>query len=510
METVKSPKAPWALIIALVLIPFSIMPAGGQTPRRGGTLVVGYQRDVLNIDPHMWTANVTRKVMVNVYEGLTGRDSKLRVTPQLAESWTISPDGKTYTFKLRRGVKFHNGREMVADDVKYSYERILDPKTGSQVRPDFAVIEQISVPDPGTVVLRLKYPYARLLGMLDGDWAAVVPKEEVQRRGDLNAAAVGTGPFKFASRVSGQQVTLERNNDYYEQGKPYIDRIVFRIIPDEFGLVADLRAGNTDLIFTVPTQMLSDLKSAQGIRYLETPSSIVSFMYLNTQRLPFNKLEARQAIAYAIDKQKIVQAAYQTSGQPVASLVPSTSPVPVTTKDLPHDPNRAKGLMSEAGYATGFTFTLNVLGSSAVSKAIAETMQAQLQQVGIKMNVIYTDPGIYEEQIVRKKDFQAATDGTSEHPDPDVKLYIRLHSQGGTNLAGYRNAQVDSLLDQARQQMNPQQRAATYSRALNLIVNDVPVIAFAEVKFYVLVRDRVQGLELDPLTMFFFKNTWLR
>ncbi|HEV8306404.1 MAG TPA: ABC transporter substrate-binding protein [Methylomirabilota bacterium] len=496
-----------ALVLAAAVV---LLPAGGRAQTRGGALVVGFQRDVLNIDPHMWTANATRKVMVNVYEGLTGRDAKLNVTPQLAESWTISPDGKRYTFKLRKGVKFHNGREMVGEDVKYSYERILNPKTGSQVRPDFEVIDQIGVPDKATVVIVLKRPYARFLGMLDGDWAAIVPREEVEKYGDLNAHPVGTGPFRFASRAANQHVTLERNPDYYEPGKPYLDKVVFKIIPDEFALMADLKAGSTDLVFTAPTQMLDELKKTPGVSYLEAPSSIVTFMYLNTQREPFSKLAARQALAAAIDKATIVRAAYQAIGQPVASLVPSTSPVKVTVADAPHGLDRARALLREAGYPNGYTFTLNVLGSAATSKAIAETMQAQLKQAGITMNIVYTEPGIYEEQVVRKHDFQAATDGTSEHPDPDVKLYIRLHSKGGTNLAGYANPQVDALLDQGRQQMDPAQRAATYSKALAQIVTDVPVVAFAELKFYVFVRDRVQGFEIDPLTMFFFKNTRVR
>ena len=486
------------------------VPASAQAPVRGGTLVVGFQRDVLNIDPHMWTANATRKVMVNVYEGLTGRDAKLNVTPQLAESWVISADGKTYTFKLRRGVKFHDGREMVADDVKYSYERILNPKTGSQVRPDFEVIERVAAPDRQTVVLTLKRPYARTLGMLDGDWAAIVPREEVEKHGDLNAVAVGTGPFKLANRVANQQIVLERNPDYYEAGKPYLDKVVFKIIPDEFALMADLRAGNTDLVFTVPIQMVEELKKAPGVTYLDTPSSIVTFMYLNTQREPFNKPAARQALALALDKAKVVQAAYQSIGRPTPTLVPSTSPVKVSQPADVFDPEKAKALLREGGFANGFTFTLNVLGSAVTAKAVAETMQAQLKQVGITVNIVYTEPGIYEEQVVRKHDFQAATDGTSEHPDPDVKLYIRLHSQGGTNLAGYANPQVDTLLDQGRQQLDPAQRAQTYTKALAQIHQDVPVVPFAEQRFYVFVRDRVQGLELDPLTMFFFKNAWVR
>jgi peptide/nickel transport system substrate-binding protein len=399
---------------------------------------------------------------------------------------------------------------MVGEDVKYSYERILNPKTGSQVRPDFEVIDQIGVPDKATVVIVLKRPYARFLGMLDGDWAAIVPREEVEKYGDLNAHPVGTGPFRFASRAANQHVTLERNPDYYEPGKPYLDKVVFKIIPDEFALMADLKAGSTDLVFTAPTQMLDELKKTPGVSYLEAPSSIVTFMYLNTQREPFSKLAARQALAAAIDKATIVRAAYQAIGQPVASLVPSTSPVKVTVADAPHGLDRARALLREAGYPNGYTFTLNVLGSAATSKAIAETMQAQLKQAGITMNIVYTEPGIYEEQVVRKHDFQAATDGTSEHPDPDVKLYIRLHSKGGTNLAGYANPQVDALLDQGRQQMDPAQRAATYSKALAQIVTDVPVVAFAELKFYVFVRDRVQGFEIDPLTMFFFKNTRVR
>lgn len=502
---------PVLLVSVLVILCLVFSPtAVGQTPKRGGTVVVGYQRDVLNIDPHQWTANVTRKVMLNVYEGLIWKNTKFQVEPRLAESWEISPDNLTVTFHLRRGVKFHNGREMVADDVKYSIERVMDPKTGSQVLPDMECVKEVKVLDKYTVKVIFKRPSARAVELFDGDWCAIVPREEVEKHGDLNQFACGTGPFRLKERVSMQKVVLERNEDYYEKGLPYLDQVIFKIIPEEFSIIADLKAGNTDLTFVCPTEMQGDLKKTPGIIYEETPSSSVSFMAMNTRVAPFNDVRVRQAVAYAVDVKQAVDAAFQGLAEPATSLVPKVGPIKIQASwPYKRDVKKAKALLAAAGYPNGVEFTLNALGTAQTTRIMAEVLQGQLAEAGIKMNIVYTEPGIYEEKVVRKHDFQAATDGTSEYPDPDVKLYIRLHSGSQTNISGYSNRKVDELLELGRSTLDPEKRRAIYQECIDLVNSEVPILPLAATKFYVFYRDRLKGFVIDPVTMLYFKTVWV-
>lgn len=498
--------------VAMTAMLVIMASAGGasQAPKRGGTLYVAYQRDVLNIDPHQWTANVTRKVMLNVYEGLIWKNTEFQVEPRLAERWTVSPDNLVYTFYLRKGVKFHNGREMTADDVKFSIDRVRDPKTGSQVYPDMKCVKEVKVIDKYTVQVVFHTVNARALELFDSDWCAIVPREEVEKHKDLNQYACGTGPFKLKERVSMQRVVLERNNDYYEKGLPYLDQVVFKIIPEEFSIVADLKAGNTDLTFVVPSEMHDDLKRTKGINYLETPSSMVQFMALNTRVKPFDDVRVRQAVAYAIDMKEAVDAAFRGVASVATSLVPEVGPVRIPgVQPYQRDVKKAKQLLAQAGYPSGVRFTLNALGTAETTRIMTQVMQAHLAEAGIQMDIVYTEPGIYEEKVVRKHDFQAATDGTSEYPDPDVKLYIRLHSDSQTNISGYSNSEVNRLLDLGRITVDPVARAAIYQQIVETVHRDVPILPLAAPKFYVYLRDRVKGFVIDPVTMLYFKNVWV-
>lgn len=499
-------------LVAITAMLVSVISTGSvaQAPKRGGTLYVAYQRDVLNIDPHQWTANVTRKVMLNVYEGLIWKNTKFQVEPRLAERWTVSPDNLVYTFYLRKGVKFHNGREMTADDVKFSIDRVRDPKTGSQVFPDMKCIEEVKVIDKYTVQVIFNEVNARALELFDSDWCAIIPKEEVEKHGDLNQYACGTGPFRLKERVSMQRVVLERNNDYYEEGLPYLDQVVFKIIPEEFSIVADLKAGNTDLTFVVPADMQEDLKQTKGINYIETPSSQVYFMALNNRAKPFDDVRVRQAVACAIDMQEVVEAGFRGLASVATSLVPEVGPVKLPgVPPYQRDVGKAKQLLAQAGYPNGVKFTLNALGTAEFIRVMTQVMQAQLAEAGIDMEIVYTEPGIYEEKVVRKHDFQAAIDGTSEYPDPDVKLYIRLYSDSQTNISGYSNPEVDRMLDLGRTTVDPTARADLYQQIVEIVHRDVPILPLAAPKFYVYLRDRVNGFVIDPVTMLYFKNVWV-
>ncbi|HWV34421.1 MAG TPA: ABC transporter substrate-binding protein, partial [Thermomicrobiales bacterium] len=234
-------------------------------PKRGGTLLVGLSADPAELDPHKTSLTAAWHVLEHVYNTLVTTNEALEPVPALAESWDISEDGITYTFHLRQGVTFHNGREFVADDVKYSYERILDPETASPHSSDLENVDTIDTPDASTVVVTLKAPDSSFIAKLMGTSLAIVPKEVVEENGDLMQVMVGTGPFKFVDYVPNSVVKLEANPDYWEEGKPYVDAMEMQVIPDNTSRTTALVTETVHFIEYAPVQDLPTFENDDNI-----------------------------------------------------------------------------------------------------------------------------------------------------------------------------------------------------------------------------------------------------
>src|SRR6266446_7064240 len=266
--------APLALLIALALFasPLLTPPAGAQTPKRGGTLVVGNDEDAVGLDPHLSVAFASSNYFEHVYSGLIRFNAKMELEGELASSWDI-PDPRTYVFKLRKGIKFHNGREMTSEDVRYSIERIRDPKNGSVLRSVYATVERVETPDAYTVRLKLSKPDAALLGMLATRASYVVPKEEVEKHGTLQKDAVGTGPFKLAEYITGSHMRFVRNDQYFEAGLPYLDGFTIQVIKDESSRLAALRKGTVDLTWIKAPEIEELARKEKTIVSADTPEA---------------------------------------------------------------------------------------------------------------------------------------------------------------------------------------------------------------------------------------------
>lgn len=498
------------LVVFVFAICFSTLVLSADEPTHGETLVVATDRDILNIDPHQWTANATRKVMLNVYEGLVRQDEQLNIIPQLAKSWEISEDGVVYTFHLKQGVKFHNGREFVADDVKYSIERILKPETGHPYIEDYRSIKNIEIVDKYTIRIEFKYKTARGLQYLAGNWCSIVPKEEIEKYGDLKLHPCGTGPFKFKERVPEDHATLTRFEDYHEEGLPYLDEIIFKLIPEQYSRMADLIAGNSDIIYGLGPEISEELEGKPNISCIETPSSGVSFLYLNTQSAPFDNVKVRQAVNFGLNRAELAISVFGNIASPIAQLVPPSSPVPVKQIVPVYDPDKAKALLAEAGYPSGeveFTFDSPIF--STAYEVLGDLVQLQLNQAGFNVKMNHIDPGTYEERVIRKKDFQMGLDGTSEHPDPDVKLFVRAYTGAVTNIAGYSNKRVDELLKLGQSTIDLNKRTEIYNEVLQILYEEAPIIPLVTTKWVLYNRDRVHNLKADMLTMLQLKNVWV-
>jgi len=506
-----------SVVVAMLLLVtgHQITQAQGG-PRYGGTLRAGMQTDPVGLDPHLTTATATRNMMENVFDTLVLVSSEGRYVPGLAESWTVSADGITWTFAIRRNVKFHNGRAMTAEDVVYSINRIRDPRTRSPRAGDFAEVDTLSASGPYTVVIRLKRPFSPLLAKLSFSTNVIVPKEVVERDGDLNQNPIGTGPFRFVGYTPQQRLTLVRSGDYWERDEnsrrlPYLDRIEFVFLPDAVARATALRGGSVDWIEYVPS---SEVKSLQGDRNVEVVGGLSAnfrALYINNSRAPFNNVRVRQAMAYAINKKEIVDTALFGAGGIVAtSVIPpgnyyALTRSPYNTVDL----DRAKRLLSEAGHPNGFEADLYVTSTYDFLRTPAEIIQAQLGRIGIRLRITAADWNVYLPTMFQKQ-YVLSILGTSGQSDPDDFLFGNFHSSGGLNLVNYSDAAFDRLIDQGRATASETQRKRIYEQAQQRLLDTVPMVFLYHSTQYEAVRRNVRGFEHWPNTSYLgLRRTWM-
>ncbi|MGH2359839.1 MAG: ABC transporter substrate-binding protein [bacterium] len=506
-----------AVVAMLLLLTGQQITDAQGGPRYGGTLRAGMQTDPVGLDPHLSTATATRNMMENVFDTLVMVSSEGRYAPGLAESWTVSADGITWTFALRRNVKFHNGRPMTAADVVYSINRIRDPSTKSPRAPDFAEVDAISSPGPYTVVIRLKRPLSPLLAKLSLSLNVIVPKEIIERDGDLNANPVGTGPFRFVGYTPQQRLTLVRSGDYWEHDQngrrlPYLDRIEFVFLPDAVARATALRGGSVDWIEYVPAAEVKSLQADRNIEVVGGLSANFRALYINNSRAPFNNVRVRQAMAYAINKKEIVDTALFGAGGIVATgaVIPPGNYFAVTRSPYNSvDVDRAKRLLAEAGHPNGFEADLYVTSTYDFLRTPAEIIQAQLGRVGIRLRITAADWSVYLPTMFQKQ-YSLSILGTSGQSDPDDFLYGNFHTSGGLNLVNYSDPAFDRLIDQGRAVVGDAQRKRIYEQAQQRLLETVPMVFLYHSTQYEAVRRNVRGFEHWPNTSYLgLRRTWM-
>ncbi len=419
-------------VLVGLLLGLGLQPSLAQTegPRYGGTLRAGMQTDPVGLDPHLTTATATRNMMENVYETLVVVTKDLRIIPGLAESWKTSEDGLTWTFTIRRNVKFHNGRVMTADDVAYSINRIRDPKVKSPRASDFAEVDSVTATGPSTVVFKLKKPFSPLLAKLAGSTDVIVPKEVIERDGDLNTNPTGTGPFRFIGYTPQQRLILVRNGDYWDRDEtgrrlPYLDRIEFVFFPDAVARATALRTGAVDWIEYVPSSEVRSLQADPNIEVVGGLSANFRGLYINNAVSPFNNVKVRQAMAWATNRKEIVDTALFGVGGIVATgtAIPPGNYYTLSKNVYDKvDLNRAKQLMAEAGFANGLDAELYVTSTYDFLRTPAEVVQAQLAKIGVRLKIAAADWSVYLPTVFQKK-YTLTILGTSGQVDPDDFLY---------------------------------------------------------------------------------------
>jgi peptide/nickel transport system substrate-binding protein len=487
--------------------------AQSATPKKGGTLRVGFYIEAATMDPHLSGSKIDRQVYHNVYEPLVTLDVKLGIKPGLAESWT-QPDPKTVVFKLRRGVKFHDGTDFNAEVAKFNFTRMkTEPK--SVRKGEVANIDTVDVVDPYTLRLNLKRPDAALLATLTDRAGMMVSPKVIQERGaelERNARGAGTGPFEFVEWVKDAHIVLKRNENYWNKtGGPYLDRIRYRPIPDDTVKLQSLQAGEIDVMDYVQPRDVAAVKADKNVVVVDVPS-LADFAYqLNHTKPPFNMKALRQAVACALDLEQIVKGVWLDVGVPANGPIPPTSwaydsSIPYIKRDLA----KAKAKLAEAGKASGFGFTMTT-NNIPINVQEAEVIQAQLAEAGISMKINLVDSATLISSG-NAKNFEMISYQWSGRPDPDGNTFQFYKTTQGTSLnwSGISNPQIDALLDKTREVSDRAERKKLYSQLTRILQDELPMVFIVHPIEPKAFSPKVQNYEPIPDGMMRFKDVWLR
>jgi peptide/nickel transport system substrate-binding protein len=466
--------APWVVASAR---------AAAGMPRHGGTFVAAQEADPVSLDPHTNSNFSCLQGYEHIYESLTMYDEKTNVVPCLAEKWEISNDGKRYIFRLRPNVKFHNGQTMTAADVKYSLERVLNPKTAAPFRTWLASINEIRVVDPLTVEANLGAPYPDLLGAFAGLRASAIIPEGLAEKENLKVKAIGTGPFTLVEYVPQDHITYARNADYWGKPLPYLDGMTFKILPDESARLAALRAGQIQYA-AMSAQGVAQLGHAPGVNVLKAPYAWVALDYINVSKKPLDDARVRKALRMAVDTNEVIQKAAYGAAVPSGPIPAGYGDWSLDPKTLPYlkpDIGGAKMLLAEAGYPNG-GFTLEIKTSPQYPEfpAAALVIQESLRQLGVTANVVQMEWGAFVAAIGQNRATGGREGGeifataNTFFPGPDGYISPFFYPGGSLNQGGYNNPKLGPLVLEARSISNHDQRRSLYVEIQRILLDESP------------------------------------
>lgn len=456
--------------------------AQGSTPTQGGTIVIAVANNPVGLDPQKSAAGSTLAVTQLIYSSLLKYDGEMNLIGDLAESYSVVDD-VTYEFVLRDDAAWQDGTPVTAEDVRYSFERIVYPATASPWLNIWgSVLDEVTVVDDRTVRITTTSPFAPFLSYAASSWyAPIVNRDAVEQYGDLQQNAFGSGPFMLESYVPNSEVVLVRNPYYYEEGKPYLDSVVFRIIPNEASQLAALQAGTVNLMWSPDplieqrTRAIADLKSFQVPNMSATPA-----WWFNQTKPPFDDVNVRRAVSVGIDRNALIQSVLRGQGQ-ISTKIPPSSPYGYQGdgSDLPYyqyDPEMARSLLAEAGYPDGFTTVVEIPAGYPVIQRATEVMQAQLAEVGITLEIQVLEYGNALTRCINTEQDGMCAIRHVWQPDPDAYIYNIYQSGSSINLGKFADETVDRLLELGRVTVNVPERIAIYQELERHVADQALVI----------------------------------
>lgn len=481
----------------------------GQTNGGNKDLVLAVHSDASTLDPAGSDDIPSHNMQQGIYEGLVKRDKDNQLIPGLAKEWHAI-DELTYEFILQEDVKFHDGEAFNAEAVKTNIERLLDPEVASSKYNKFEMITEVEAVDEYTVRIKTAYPFAPLIAnfshmggsmispkAIEADYAAI---ENGQRPGTaISENPIGTGHFKFESRIPGEELKLVRNDEYWGD-KALVEAITFKVIPESGTRNADLERGFVHIVDPVLPSEVSGLKDSDFATILQVPSTTLSFIGFNLSKAPFDDINVRKAISMMIDKQEIIDGVHEGFGIVAdGPIAPKVFGYSEDIKGIDQDVEEAKRLMKEAGYEDGFKATIWTNdGQQRVDTAIL--LQNVLKEINIDLSIEQMEFGTYIERLKAGEHDLYVLGWTNPLAEPDLALYSLFHSSSEgipPNAMWYKSDIVDDLLDRGRQATDEEERLAIYKQAQEQIIDDAPMI-FLDYKEYLMgVSDKITGFSID-------------
>ncbi|MDR7316777.1 ABC transporter substrate-binding protein [Brevibacillus nitrificans] len=507
--------------------------AASLQPKKGGTITIGLKDEPDQLDIQKTGMAVANQIAGNLGGGLVTQDPEtLEFKPYLAESWTVSEDGKTWTFVIRSGVKFQDGTPLTAKSFAETYQRALDPQTAAKVAgSNLSEVASVEAPDDKTLVLTLKQPFAPLLQYLsDPGWLQPLSLEAIKKAGDkYGRQPVGVGPWKFESWENGQSITFVRNEDFTwadpiakNQGPVYPDKLVYKFINENQTMLAALESGSIDIASKIDAKDVKKYKDNPQYEVKEMlRNGLGLFIMMNTRKPVFQQLEVRQALNMAINKEAIMKAVIQGEGVVAyGPLPPSLFGYDEGVKDYgyAYKADEAKALLEKAGYQKnaqgiyekdGKPLTMEILAQTGTWAQAAQVIQAMLKDVGVDVKIVTLEWGALVDTAT-KGNFDMTLMGYTLN-DPDV-LYLFLHSSqiaNGLNFSAVKDDKLDSLLVKGRTTVDSAARKEVYKEIQKYVVEQAWWVPLYTEKQFNVVRKPVEGVRMHPLRGLMYQDSWV-
>lgn len=484
-------------LCALMTMSIALIGCSGDKAKDSSEIVVGIPQDLEDsLDPHKALAAGTKEILFNVYEGLLKPDSQGNNIPAVAESYTVSEDLMTYTFKLRDGIKFHNGKNVTADDVKYSIDKFAGISDGSEpLVSAFSVIEEVNIIDDKTVDLVLNTPDTDLPTYLAMVSAAIIPKDNE----NPDTVAIGTGPYKYVSRSPQENVICEAFDDYWGE-KANIKNVTFKVEANADSIVMDLLGGSIDFYARLTIDQVKQLNDEFSV--YEGTMNLVQALYLNNNVKPFDDVRVRQALSYATDVDEILDITAEGKGTKIgSSMFPAFGKYydESLSELYPTDIEKAKELLKEAGYENGFNMTITVPSNYQPHIDVAQVLAEQYKKIGVNAEIQLVEWNSWLSDVYTGRNFESTVIGVDASYLAASALLSRFESTAANNFINFKSDAYDKAYNKTLTTADDDERTALYLECEKILADEAANVYIQDLPEYVVLNKKFTGYEFYPL-----------
>jgi peptide/nickel transport system substrate-binding protein len=509
-------------LVLLSLIGALVLRSGigwAEQPRYGGTLRIALPGDPAFFDANQGPAPGAQAFWIsnNIYNSLltVTPPPELKVVPELAKSWEVLDEGRTYVFHLLEGVKFHDGTDFDAHAAKWNVDRILEPEVHSWVRPYYTEVEGVDVLDTSTLRVRMTEPSGALPMAVGGYFQGIpmISPTAFEKYGkDWMRHPTGTGPYIFKEWSPGERVVLERNPNYFKKGLPYIDTLEFRIMKDPLTMSAALRSGQIDLISRVPIQQVAVLERSPDTHVVTGQEMIPTVSLLNLRVKPFDDLRARRAVGgYGMDRAEIAKVAFQGRAKPLVSVLPPGVPDAIDLNEMyPYRPDEAKRLLKELGYDANrpLTFTILIGNQDATMSDVATLIKDQMTKIGVNARINLVDQTAFVDRVLVRHDFDMAITSFANLMDINQRS-VSFFKGMQSDYMGIDDPQLQAMVHEWRRTLAPEGRKKITADIQRRLADQLEWVNAATYPFFQALRTNVKDYPFYNQAYLFLETTWL-